>query len=68
MKYTIEDDEPNEPPDTPWWELLDETAQAVAYNYDEIQRTGSDELKEAVAIILGGYAPGGKPIKESEPA
>lgn len=68
MKYHIEDDESSDPSDVPWWELLDHTAQEVSYNYDEIQRTGSVELKEAVAIILGGYAPGGKQIKESEPA
>lgn len=49
-----------------WWELLENTHGFIQFNYDEIMATGSEELKRAAAIVLGGYAPGGKPIKESE--
>lgn len=33
---------------------------AMEYRYDQIQQTGSDELKELVFLITGGVAPGNR--------
>jgi hypothetical protein len=46
-----------------WWELLDDASAYVRFHYEEIQQHGSDELKRAVEIVLGGHRPGGMPIK-----
>lgn len=43
-------------------DIMGELYASVSYNYADIQRTGSDELKRAVEIILNGYQPGGERI------
>ena len=40
-----------------WWELLENTETFVRFHYDEIMQYGSDELKNAVNIVLGGQPP-----------
>lgn len=40
-----------------WWELLDDTAAFVRFHYDEIMEHGSEELKNAANIVLGGNLP-----------
>ncbi|MDR6555422.1 hypothetical protein [Paenibacillus qinlingensis] len=41
-----------------WWELLDNTETFIRFHYSDIMEHGSDELKNAVEIILGGHKPG----------
>lgn len=55
----IEMDETEHTADQParWWELLDDSASFLRFHYDEIMQSGSDELKHAAEIILGGHAP-----------
>lgn len=48
-----------------WWELLDDASAFLKFNYDEIQQNGSEELKHAVEIVLGGHRPGRKIKGES---
>jgi hypothetical protein len=38
-----------------WWELLDDSASFIRFHYDEIMEQGSDELRNAANIILGGH-------------
>lgn len=40
-----------------WWQLLDDAAGFARYFYSDIMQTGSDELKNAVNIILGVHPP-----------
>lgn len=40
-----------------WWELLDDTAAYIRFNYEEIMKYGSEELKNAANIVLGGHLP-----------
>lgn len=56
----IELDESEETVDNPakWWELLDNTETFIRFHYAEIMEHGSDELKNAVQIVLGGEPPG----------
>lgn len=40
-----------------WWELLDNTKTFIRFHYEDIMQHGSDELKNAVNIVLGGSPP-----------
>lgn len=55
----FEFDESEHTEETPvkWWECLDDTSAWVRFNYDEIMRDGSDELKRAATIVLNGFPP-----------
>ncbi|UKS25015.1 hypothetical protein LOZ80_25905 [Paenibacillus sp. HWE-109] len=55
----IEMDESEHTADQPtkWWELLDNTKGFVKFHYNDIMQHGSDELKNAVNIVLGGQPP-----------
>ena len=55
----IEFDESEDTAEQPakWWELLDNTEVFVRFHYDEIMEHGSDELKNAAQIVLGGQPP-----------
>lgn len=46
-----------------WWELMEGVETFIRFNYDDILQLGSDELKRAVEIVLGGHVPG-KSMKE----
>lgn len=64
----IKMDEPEHTGDKPvkWWDLLDETSSFLRFHYTEITEHGSDELKRAAEIVLGGHPPGR--IKKGESA
>lgn len=47
-----------------WWELLDDSHAFINFHYEDIQQHGSDELKRAAEIVLGGHRPG-RPKEES---
>ena len=68
MRFEMDESEHTAKQPVKWWELLDDTHAFVRFHYDEIMQEGSDELKRAAEIILGGYRPRGIPIKESESA
>lgn len=55
----IEMDDSEHTADQPakWWELLDGASTFLRFHYDEIMRDGSDELKQAAEIVLGGHPP-----------
>jgi hypothetical protein len=42
---------------------LEDTSAFIRFHYDEIMEHGSDELKRAAEIVLGGYKPGGIKIE-----
>ncbi|OAS19239.1 hypothetical protein [Paenibacillus oryzisoli] len=56
--FEMDEGEGNSDNPVKWWECLDNTAAWVRFNYAEIMANGSDELKNAASIVLGGYAPG----------
>jgi hypothetical protein len=57
MPIEMDDSEHTADQPAKWWELLDDSAAYVRFHYSEIMEHGSDELKHAAEIILGGHAP-----------
>lgn len=62
MRFEMDESEESADQPVKWWELLENTETFVRFHYEEIQQHGSDELKRAVEIVLGGHKPG-IPIK-----
>lgn len=57
MSIEMDDSEHTADQPAKWWELLDDSASFLRFHYDEIMQHGSDELKHAAEIILGGHPP-----------
>ncbi|OCT12648.1 hypothetical protein A8709_33090 [Paenibacillus pectinilyticus] len=55
--FEMDDSEHTAEQPAKWWELLDSTSSFLRFHYDEIMEHGSDELKQAVEIVLGGHPP-----------
>ena len=55
--FEMEESEGTEEQPVKWWELLENTEGFVRFHYDEIMQHGSDELKNAVNIVLGSNPP-----------
>lgn len=57
MRFEMDESEESGEQSVEWWQLLDDAAGFVRYCYSDIMQNGSDELKNAVSIIIGGQPP-----------
>lgn len=55
--FEMDESEGTEEHPVKWFELLDNTEVFVRFHYADIMQHGSDELKNAVNIILNGHLP-----------
>lgn len=55
--FEMDESEGTEEQPAKWWELLDNTETFIRFHYSEIMEHGSDELKNAAQIVLGGNPP-----------
>lgn len=53
----MDDSEHSSDKPTEWWRLLDDSQSFIRFHYEDIMMHGSDELKRAVEIVLGGHPP-----------